>query len=294
MDKINMKLTIGELHKAFYYLNRDLFGGKLSEPTIVVQSRGNRKLTLGWCSVNKIWKSESLQIEKYEINIVAEAINRGLLPVMSTLLHEMVHLYNLENNIKDTSRNYTYHNKNFKAMAEKFGLEVEHEDKVGWAVTRLTQSTVKLIYSYGINEDAFAMGRLEASEDEEKLKKKGNVRKYYCPNCGISVRATKEVFIGCMDCKVVMVCDDPVDEQDDEEEELEDNNEKIETETPVEYCCKECGCISEIYSYEEVKCKECDSEDVLKGFSQEPMIGEVNMMLSDGNKKIPVKQKSFI
>ena len=69
---------------------------------------------------------------------------------------------------------------------------------------------------------------------------------------------------------------------------------KIETETPVEYCCKECGCISEIYSYEEVKCKECDSEDMLKGFSQEPMIGEVNMMLSDGNKKIPVKQKSFI
>lgn len=35
-------------------------------------------------------------------------------------------------------------------------------------------------------------------------KKKSNVRKYQCPNCGNSVRATKEVHIGCLDCDTVM------------------------------------------------------------------------------------------
>ena len=35
--------------------------------------------------------------------------------------------------------------------------------------------------------------------------KKSSSRKYVCPGCGISVRATKVVHIGCLDCGMPMV-----------------------------------------------------------------------------------------
>lgn len=31
-------------------------------------------------------------------------------------------------------------------------------------------------------------------------KKKSSTRKYVCPKCGISIRATKEIRIACIDC----------------------------------------------------------------------------------------------
>ena len=47
----------------------------------------------------------------YEINICAEHLARPFEQVAETLLHEMVHLYNLQIGVQDTSRNGTYHNK---------------------------------------------------------------------------------------------------------------------------------------------------------------------------------------
>lgn len=37
-----------------------------------------------------------------------------------------------------------------------------------------------------------------------KVYKESSTRKYFCPNCGMSVRATKEVLIKCGYCDVVM------------------------------------------------------------------------------------------
>ena len=50
----------------------------------------------------------------YEINICAEHLARPFEQVAETLLHEMVHLYNLQIGVQDTSRGGTYHNKKYK------------------------------------------------------------------------------------------------------------------------------------------------------------------------------------
>lgn len=55
--------------------------------------------------------------------------------VAETLLHEMVHLYNLQIGVQDTSRGGTYHNKKYKEAAEKHGLTVEKDAKYGWTKT---------------------------------------------------------------------------------------------------------------------------------------------------------------
>ena len=146
-EKINTKMVINELHRIFAFLNRDLFEGKLPEPAILIQSRGSKTLTLGWCSVEKIWKNDATNEERYEINLVAEALNRGVFPVMATLIHEMVHLHNLVNDIKDTSRGNTYHNSKFKEQAEKRGLIIQYADKIGWSVTSLSPYLMELLKS---------------------------------------------------------------------------------------------------------------------------------------------------
>lgn len=200
--KVNTKLVISELHRAFKLFNESLFNGALPEPAILVAPRGNKKLTLGWCNVAKVWKNEVTEEERYEINLCAEALNRGIYPVMATLLHEMVHLHNLVFEIKDVSRGGTYHNMKFKKVAEEHGLIIEHGEKIGWSLTKLQGTTMDLIDRANFDEAVFSFGRREmlSDEDKKRKKKKSSVRKYVCPRCGCIIRASKQVKVICGDC----------------------------------------------------------------------------------------------
>lgn len=205
----NIKRITEELHKAFHFFNRTFYNNKLPEPSILVQNRGNRKNVLGWCTVNKVWKDYSTDERKYEITLVAEYLHLGMLPVLSTLLHEMAHLYNLINNIQDTTRNGTYHNKKFKETAEKGGLIIEHHKSLGWTVTKLQGKTINLIKNSDIKEEAFTIYRLDGEqlreEDEEGAETKetkSSRRKYICPLCETTIAATKNVNVICGDCNV--------------------------------------------------------------------------------------------
>lgn len=206
-DKVNMKLVIEELHKAFENLNITLFENELPTPALLVQSRGNKKRVAGWCSTNQIWVNPTYKELKYEINIVAEYLNRDKYSVIGTLLHEMVHLYNLTNNIKDVSRNGTYHNKKFKSAAEEHGLVVEYNSSIGWAVTNLKDETKEIVDKMGLDEKAFTMARVDFFNNNSEMnngegikKVESSSRKYVCPSCNTIIRATKEVKIICGDC----------------------------------------------------------------------------------------------
>ena len=78
----------------------------------------------GWCTGWRAWAEkapqdlESMTPEEakaaeskgyYEINLCAEHIARSYIEVAETLLHEMVHLYNLQEQVQDTSRGGFYH-----------------------------------------------------------------------------------------------------------------------------------------------------------------------------------------
>lgn len=138
--------TIIELNKIFNIFNAKFFDKKLEAPVIIIQSSRKRR-TLGTCSVNRIWLNKKTETMKgrYVISISAEYLNRTLDEICATLLHEMIHLYNGLNDIKDTSNNYVYHNKKFKVEAEKRGLVIEHAKTIGWSVTTLQPSTVELV-----------------------------------------------------------------------------------------------------------------------------------------------------
>ena len=183
---------------AFDVLNSHFFESALSKPVITIYPAPG---TYGHFTPWKSWNDEG--VERYEINLAATEIDRELEEVMCTLLHEMVHQYCQENEIKDTSRGNAYHNKKFKVECEKRGLIVKHDSRVGYGITEPGTGFVDFIN----NSKQFEPCRMQLvrtgggrASDTSTGKKASSTRKYVCPSCGMSVRATREVNIACMDC----------------------------------------------------------------------------------------------
>lgn len=205
-EKNSLRPVIESLEKLFSKFNGRFFESKLSKPIITV-SPGTAKNTYGWCTGWKAWKEgeNAKEIDGYyEINMCAEYISRPFEDVCSTLLHEMVHLLNLENGVKETSRNRTYHNNRFKTSAEEHGLLCELSETYGWSKTTPTPETLK--YFHALDNESFIIYRTRQIKEGKKSKQ--STRKYFCPKCGNIVRATKEVRIKCQDCDALfeLVC----------------------------------------------------------------------------------------
>lgn len=120
--KTDIQRMTAELHTAFKLINKKYFNNELPLPAITIQSSGKR-LSMGWCTVNEVWRDKEGKVKMYEINLGAEYINVSFEETMDTLMHEMVHLYNLVKKVQDVSRNGTYHNKRFLERAVKSGFE---------------------------------------------------------------------------------------------------------------------------------------------------------------------------
>lgn len=192
----SLKSVIESLEKIFDKFNKEYFESKLSKPVITVSPDTTRG-AYGWCTTWKAWKDGKTD-GYYEINMCAEHLNRSFQETCGTLLHEMIHLFNLQNGIKDCSRGGTYHNKCFKTAAEEHGLIVEAHSKYGFAITKLNPEAEAFVSSWG--ENAFDLYRDKSSK--KKSTKQSSTRKYVCPCCRNIIRATKEVRVICSDCEV--------------------------------------------------------------------------------------------
>jgi hypothetical protein len=145
-----------------------------------------------------MWEDGSSKVY-YELNICPEYLNLPLKEVTATLLHNMVHLYNALNGIQDCSRGGQYHNIKFKGCAEQHGLIVEKSDFNGFSKTFLTTETQDFVESLEL--PAFELFR---NFEKKAPSNPSSTKKYECPDCQISVRATKEVNILCEDCDMKM------------------------------------------------------------------------------------------
>lgn len=197
--------TITWLGKLYDYLNQYLFNFDLERPVITVQN-DERNRAYGWFTCGKVWKESAQDDGEYEINISAQYLNRPANEIASTMLHEMCHHYAKINNLQDCSRGGTYHNKLFKDIAEKHGLTVENVAKIGWSKTSLTEETEKLLANFLALNPATVIYRLPVLKGQRV--KTSSTRKYICPCCGNSVRATKSVNIACIDCEMPMQQED--------------------------------------------------------------------------------------
>lgn len=195
--------AIKTLNDWFDTLNKRFFENTLSKPIITIQT-DPKGSCYGWVTTRQIWDDDGTM--RYEINIVAETLNRPVHDVATTLLHEMAHLSNIQKGVQDCSRGGTYHNKKFKAEAERVLLEVTPSQKYGYAHTAPTPDLITFFNAHGIAERITLNRRPQIKLPNEK---KSNVRKYMCIYCGISCRATKDINISCNDCGCSMILANP-------------------------------------------------------------------------------------
>lgn len=199
------------LEDAFDVLNRKYFDSALSRPAITIQSTPG---VHGHFTPFDAWESNAQKLK--EINIGAESLRRPVPNVIATLMHEMVHYWCHTQKIQDTSRGNTYHNKRFKEEAEKRDLIISTAPLIGYSVTQPAPELVALVhkmnwenrlqlYRQRFGDQSSGHDGADSSANPSNGKKKSSTRKYICPNCGMSIRATKVVRVACMDCNNVQM-----------------------------------------------------------------------------------------
>lgn len=212
--------TAAKYLKAIYKLiSQDYFNNELEDVTITIQSKTG---SFGHFSLDKVWKREDGQVVdmQHEINISAGYMARPIEHIVATLMHECIHLYNFSRGVKDVSSNGVYHNKIFKEEAEKRDLIINKHPQYGWTLTTPSPMLINWVKKNGLvdipiyrEEYMIQVGgtgdtdgnKAGGMDDIDKpVKKKCSTRKYICPSCNLSVRATKEVFIICGKCMKTM------------------------------------------------------------------------------------------
>ena len=207
-ESTRMSRAISQLEHIYNSLNADFFAGELPTPILTVQSKP------GHCSVAKVWQRRD--DKTYELNIAAEVLNYPIEETLDTMLHEMVHLYCRQHDIKEVSRGGKYHNKRFKAIAEEHGLTCVPCGQYGWNTTP-GDNLVEYALNKGWNEILLgrnslppamrtgATGTAQPGTAPGGGKRPSSTRKLVCPKCSQSVRATRKVNILCGDCLLPMV-----------------------------------------------------------------------------------------
>ena len=206
MERMRRIATMAELQAAlqaaFNAINRDFYNNEL-EKVIITVKEGKKKSAFGWIEVQKNWRQNGK--DRHEINISADYLGeRSVEDTIVTLMHEMVHLYNIQHGIKDTTRSGIYHNKEFAKTATAHGLICKQINQIGWSDTTAdptTQQWIKKninIKSFGVFKQSPRGARSGGG------KAKTSSRKYICPYCGLIARATKECKLICGECMEVM------------------------------------------------------------------------------------------
>lgn len=204
---------IEKLERAFDRINEHYYQNQL--PKVVIHYYPDRsKKAYGWITINKTWTDG--KESTHEINISANFADRSKYEVYATLMHEMVHLYCMENGIQDCSNNGYYHNQNFKMVGEAHGLKLEKMGAYGWTTTTLNEEAKQFISSFDEIETIYKVpvkkieitGTIGGSDEngtEEKPKRKSSY-KHVCPVCGAIARTSKaDVHLVCGDCMEKMV-----------------------------------------------------------------------------------------
>jgi predicted SprT family Zn-dependent metalloprotease len=198
---------------AFDALNVRFFESALQRPVITIMSTPT---CYGHITRYEAWKDS--EGGRREINLGAETLNRPIEEIAATLVHEMTHYYCYNNNIEGVSRGGYYHNKLFKEAAEAHGLLIEHHPVYGYTITNPAPDLVEFVKEQGWSTLDLHREEFNAATGTtvppvltpgkpttiKPAKAPSSTRKYACPKCGQTIRATKAVNIICGDCNRTM------------------------------------------------------------------------------------------
>lgn len=202
-----------EIHTGFDYayehFNRGLFEGTLPNCVITLQ---RKRRAYGYFA-NKSWVDATDEIVTDEIALNPDHFKtRPLNKVLSTLVHEMVHLQ--QAHFGKPGKN-GYHNKQFASLMDRIGLTTVGRDKksIGRRIshvivpagpfdqvcTELIESGFSLSWLTNNQTD-----NLENPDDPAASRKRASKTKFTCPQCPQNAWAKHDSRLMCGYCEVVM------------------------------------------------------------------------------------------
>lgn len=191
---------------AYDFLNRQLFDAKLPSCLITMQRKGR---AAGYFSPERFESRGDNKHFTHEIALNPSYFNgKNDKDILSTLLHEMVHLWQQEFG-KPSRRNY--HNVEWANKMEEVGLIPSNTGEEGGA--RTGQSMSDYIDKDGKFErivDAFLEKDTKIEyQDRPTLKLSGNKKKnkvkYTCPDCRLNAWGKPGANLICGDCNKTLL-----------------------------------------------------------------------------------------
>lgn len=194
------QLAYGELQQAYDFFNQTLFGGRLP-PCLITYQRKSR--TYGYFSGDR-WSGGKKIADEIAMNPM-HFQERSQAEVLSTLVHEMVHL---EQHHFGTPSRTGYHNKEWAGWMERIGLipsntgepggkqtgqqmthYIEDQGKFAGAYAQLVDQGFKLSWS-----DRAAEGGGSTAPRTTRIK-------YTCPGCALNIWAKPDIRVACLECE---------------------------------------------------------------------------------------------
>jgi SprT-like family len=208
----------GELQTAYDHYNRVLFHDALPTCLITLHREGHR--VLGYFSHKRFVRLTDGRTATDEIAMnPIHFAGRTLTAVLSTLAHEMVHLW--QAHLGKPSRK-AYHNKEWAEMMKAIGLQPSDTGEPGGKETG--QKMNHYVTPGGafdkatdvLLQDGFTLSWADAAILDKviKPKKSGARVKYTCPGCGANAWGKGELHLICADCNHSMIGDTPEGEED--------------------------------------------------------------------------------
>ena len=203
----NYRRATQYINKIWNMINTEYFGAELPEVTLTIQENTGEYAHI---SVSDTWFTVDGKGMR-EVNLNASTLTRPIENIVTSLIHEACHLYNMEHGIKDTSG--YYHNKKFKKTAEEIGhILIEQHDKYGWTISSPSDETLDFCLRNDLEDiligrsPDFNFGGISGGHSNNtipttpKVRKPSSTRRWICPTCGTIIRSTKAVNVICGDC----------------------------------------------------------------------------------------------
>lgn len=201
--------TYQSLNKAYNFFNEEFFKGKLPTCLITMQRKSKAR---GYFCPERFEARGSNLFKVHEIALNPSLFkDRTDIDILSTLLHEMVHLWQQENG-QPSRRNY--HNREWAAKMEEVGLipsntESEGGRRTGQSMSHYVQIGGKfdlLIKKY-LKENKPTLYEDRPVLKATRVNKKSKI-KYSCPHCSLNAWGKPGIKIMCGEDKQLLVAEE--------------------------------------------------------------------------------------
>jgi hypothetical protein len=207
-----------ELQLAYDFFNRELFDGKLPPCFVTFQRKGSR--VRGYFAPDRLGTADGRLTHEIALN-PRHFKNRTFMEVMSTLVHEMVHLWQ---HLFGRKRSRSgYHNKEFGGQMLYVGLHPSHTGEPGGRMTgqqmthyimpggRFEIAAIKLqamlpaLTWFDVNAaQELPKSLTDTDLVSEPRPLSGRRTVYRCPACRLRADSRSNAFLVCGTCEVQM------------------------------------------------------------------------------------------